>query len=737
MSDEMNDLSLENVDSSDYEKIASKIESFYKDDSAQKAYLSYHWELNHLMLDGQQWLTYDGSIESGGIWRRLQPSPENEYIPRPVTNFIFDAYQTLKGYLLKNKPRSSVRPNTQTYRDKSAAKIAELIVETNWERLKENYNYETAASCLITYGTVFKKDYWDTSFLNTVKVPKTQNVPVIDPNTGQPTGQMQDIPVIDEQGNAVFDILPLGDVFTSIVEPYRMALDPMANNMHDMRWIMEYSIKPLSWIVENYQKDEPGYTGRAIEVKEEKALSNALRRFFQLKTSSGVRGSQSASIGLGQSGSSQMIDNAAVVKEYYERPTAKYPTGRLMVVANDIALFVGDSPYKGPEQGDWHPYSECRWELVPGRFWGKSPLDNGVEIQKQINSIDSIVILTRKTMAIPQKMVPKGSIAPGTWTGKPGLMVEARPGPGGELPTIIPPAGVHETVFQERGQRVEDFKQITGAVDILKGDRPPGVTAASALNLLFEVGTGKLFPVLDRWKYFIENSQKKQLRMVANKYKEPRPEFIKSLISKNRELTEDQLKSFIGEDLNDNCNVIIEASSSIPKLKAAEHALLQETAQLGVLNLENPANRQEYLSRLGIEGFDSSFSKDVKRAEWENSLLDDLVSSPDNKPIMLAVDNHEVHIEIHSEREKEPSFIHLPFEVQQAYAMHLKEHQDAKDQAEQMQMMQAAMMQQPPAPPQPNPMHADAKIRGGKGIDAKTSRLMQPDLNSELPRSGV
>jgi hypothetical protein len=41
-----------------------------------------------------------------------------------------------------------------------------MILEANWERLKEEYNYEYASSCGVTYGTVFKKDYWDTSTIH-------------------------------------------------------------------------------------------------------------------------------------------------------------------------------------------------------------------------------------------------------------------------------------------------------------------------------------------------------------------------------------------------------------------------------------------------------------------------------------------------------------------------------------------------------------------------------------------
>jgi hypothetical protein len=127
------DLDLSTLDTGlpdDLDEASSKIEKFYKQDNIQKASLTYNWERVHLMLDGQQWLTYRGTRDTGGMWERLEVSPANSYIPRPVTNYLFDAYQTLKGYLLKNDPRITVRPNTLTSKDKTAAKIAELVSET-------------------------------------------------------------------------------------------------------------------------------------------------------------------------------------------------------------------------------------------------------------------------------------------------------------------------------------------------------------------------------------------------------------------------------------------------------------------------------------------------------------------------------------------------------------------------------------------------------------------------------
>lgn len=727
------DISLERE--TDPDKLADAIESFYKQDNNVKSQLSYNWERNHLMLDGQQWLVYDSNREGGGVWKRLQPSPQNEYIPRPVTNYLYDSFQTLKSYLLKNKPRITVRPNTQMQKDKTAAKLAELISETNFEKLRETVNYEYAASCLITYGTVFKKDYWDSSYqYGTVSVPRMIQMPVIDPNTGIPTGGMQEVQETDPTTQTpIFDKLPLGDICTQVVEPFRMALDPNAVMLHEARWIMEYAIRPISWIKENYDKQEEGYTGRVEEVKEEKAMPNSLRRFYQLRTSSGVRGTMTNFTGLGTQGSTEMILNAAIVKEYYERPTQANPEGRLIVVANGIPLYIGKSPYKGPQLDDWHPYSECRWEIVPGRFWGKGPFDEGSEIQRQINSIDSIIVLTRKTMAVPQKLIPHtAGIAPGQWTGQPGQEIFYRDSGTGATPQNLPPMGVDAQVFQERAQRLEDLKNITGAVDILKGDKPLGVTAASALALLFETGTGKLFPILDRWKTFIETSQKKQLRLVSSRYNEPRHTFINMLISRNKDLTEDQIRTFLGEDLHDNCNVVIEAASAIPKLKAAEHALLIELAGMGILQLDNPANRQEFLGRFGIQGFDAQYSKDVKRAQWENDLLDNLNNSPDNHPVTLMADNHDIHIELHNERMKEPSFMSLSAEIQQAYNMHIQEHQDFKDQQEQQMMLNAMMTGQPPEGPAPNPMQGPGENvkKGGKmgkeAVNAITSDLGSP-----------
>lgn len=718
-----NDLDLSKVPNDQPDKLASAIETYYKQDGAQKSRLSYHWERNMRMLDGDQWLNWGTS--SGGVaqWNTLQVSKANEYIPRPVTNYLFDAYQTLKSYLTKTKPRSSVRPNTQTFQDKAAAKLANLCIEANYERLKDQENYEYAASILVTYGTVFKKTYWDTGAGDTIDVPSS---PLMVSDTGaDPEGiTPEEQPALD----APTESIPIGDVSTLIKEPYCMALDPLASDLHTSRWVMEYAIQPIDWIKETYAKTAPGYTGLADTVKPETQLSGSMRRFYQLKNSSGVRNAATIEGGGNNDAGSSNVGNCAVVKEYYERPSPLNPSGRLVVVANGVCLYAGESPYSGPDVGDWHPYSECRWEIVPGRFWGKSPLDAACDLQKRINSIDATIMLARKTMAIPQKLLPAGcGIEPGQWTGRPGQVLTYRSD--GGVPTTIPAAGVDSSVFKEREQCVEDLKNITGAVDILKGDRPNGVGAASALALLYETGTGKLFPTLDRWKRFVENDQKKELRLIANRYQEPREKYIALLKQNNKELSESEISKFIGKDLLDNCNVIVEAGSNVPKLESMKQMRLQEAVAAQAIDLSSAINRMEYQRQMGITGFDNDVGKDAKRAEWENDCLDNIMEFPDKKPVVLQADDDAVHIAYHEGRMKDPVWMEFDQAIQQAYMMHVEEHKTSQAQKQQLEAMQAMASGQQPGQQQSG-MDPSQAQGGGKGAPAS---LQESAMKSDMP----
>lgn len=708
----------------DHEQLAAAIETFYKQDGTVKSQLSKQWERNQMMLDGQQWLVWS---DQSGTWNHLTVSRDNEYIPRPVTNIMYHCYQTLKGYLTKTKPRSTVTPeDPNSFASKAAAKLSELCIEVNYERLKDVENYEYAASVGLGYGGVFKKDYWDASAGDVIELPPEMPSPFMEPGAAPAPEDMEANADAMDPSQAMHS-MPIGDVSTTIIEPFRIAIDPLATDMHTAGWVMEYAIQSLDWIKTAYGKMAPGYTGLADTVKEESSLSGSMQRFYQLKNSSGVKNDLITGRNGSDKGSTELT-NSAIVKEYYERPSQMHPKGRMVVVANGVCLYAGDSPCEGPDQGDWHPYSDFRWELVPGRYWPKGPLDAICELQKRLNSIDATIILTRKTMAIPQKLVPKGSgIAPGSWTGRPGQQIDYNQEAG--MPSTVPSAGVDSSVFKEREQVIEEMKMLSGAMDILTGDRPPGVNAASALSLLYEVGTGKLFPMLDRWKRFVESSQKKQLRLISKNYKERRDDFIRIMKRRNSELSESMIDNFLGADLLDNCSVVVEAGSNVPKLEAMKQMRLSEAAQMGSIDLSSPENRAEFQRQMGIVGFDNDIGPDKKRAEWENDCLDNIMLNPDRKPVVLNCDDDTVHINVHERRMKEPAWMELDQSIQQAYMVHVEEHHNAQAMKEQQKMMQAMATGQPP---QDAGSAADPTQTKSQGKGAPAS-VMEAAAGADLP----
>jgi hypothetical protein len=173
---------------------------------------------------------------------------------------------------------------------------------------------------------------------------------------------------------------------------------------------------------------------------------------------------------------------------------------------------------------------------------------------------------------------------------------------------------------------------------------------------------------------------------------------------------------------------VIEAGSNIPKLQAAKQALLLQLAQMGMLNLDNPSNRVQFQQDMGVMGYSGDIEPDRKRATWENDLLDNLENSPDNRPVVLAIDNHDLHIQEHQTRMKSPTFMALSLAVQKAYSDHIQQHENFKNMAMQAQMLQQQAMGAPPTPPNPMPGPKPKAGAGGVVPEEVRKATMGADL---------
>ena len=705
----------------DIDEVATKIETYYKQDVADKLLRAYTWDEAIRFYDGDHHIEYNVSTNS---FQQVSITRNNDFIPRPTTNYILPVVRTIVSQLTKQKPEAIVRPNSKDPRDIASAKLADLVLDVKNEELREDEKNQEKAYWGTITGTVFKKIFWDESGTKTIKLPQygmvTENVT---DEMGQPVQQMNELkqPIMDVMGQPAYQTrqvekqigekeYPIGDVNSAVIPPFNIAFHLSARSPLDFEWIMEYSIQKLDWIKRTYNKDKgQGYTGKAEEVTEEKDLSVVMQLEYRLRTLTGRR-----SGGHYATGSAGYIDikNSAILKEYYQKPNSEYPNGRMCIVANGKTLYDGDNPYYVEGVDDsWNPYVEWRFEIVPGRAWGKGLVEELIPTNRRINAIDSLIILNRRTMAIGQWLLPDGCGVPnGYINGRPGLNIPYRPvGANGAKPEKVQGIPLPQQVYQERDQAILDIKRIGMTQDVLEGTNPMGVKTAYQLRQLQENAVASLSATFQRWEKSFEREETKKLLLISKKYKEPRENFGKKLKALNKDITDIDIEMFMGEDLRDNVNVRIEPGSSIPRSKAAEDALLSEMVQSKVLDvINNPVNKREFMDKLGIKGFDYQSSPDVKRAQWENSIIEAgdmknmIVQQPQQipqtpqidpttgqpmidgmgQPIMtgggmtlpqtvLELDDHETHIIIHSARMKDPN---ITEEIRQKYLQHIEEH---------------------------------------------------------------
>src|SRR5690606_24823610 len=101
----------------------------------------------------------------------------------------------------------------------------------------------------------------------------------------------------------------------------------------------------------------------------------------------------------------------AVLKEYYERPSKKYPEGRFIVVAGDKCLHAGPMPYMIGEDGEPDfPFVRTVSIAHPGCFWGKSVIERLIPVQRRYNALRNRKAEYLNLVAIGQWYEPDGSL---------------------------------------------------------------------------------------------------------------------------------------------------------------------------------------------------------------------------------------------------------------------------------------------------------------------------------------
>jgi hypothetical protein len=269
----------------------------------------------------------------------------------------------------------------------------------------------------------------------------------------------------------------------------------------------------------------------------------------------------------------------------------------------------GPNPYKDIEGNPLFPFMHAQYEHMGGRLYGRSALSPLIQKQDQLNQLDSLIQLIIQRMANPVWVVPE-SAGIEHFTGEPGLILKWNPlASGGQgKPERVAGMEVPSTLYQLRDQIIKDIEDLSGAFDIIKGQKPAGIEAFSALQLLVERSQSRFTSVFQargemyrQWFSLaieLERSFGPQQRTMA-------------IVGPNRGYT---FKQFENAQLQGQITIQVEDGSTMPKTALGKRAAIEQANQLRLLDPADPDQKYALLTQFGLADLVPSLNFHVQSA---------------------------------------------------------------------------------------------------------------------------
>jgi hypothetical protein len=291
--------------------------------------------------------------------------------------------------------------------------------------------------------------------------------------------------------------------------------------------------------------------------------------------------------------------------EVWMRPTDKYPEGLVFRVYGDGAPQVahlesteglpGPLPYTDAEGNPLFTFTHAGYEHVGGRVLASGALDPVIPKQDQLNRMDSRFELIVDRMANPVWVMPKGAEI-NKLTGMPGLVVryDSLVLGGNAKPERQQGIGPDQSLFAYRELLVKEIDDLAGISDPMKGSKPAGVSAFSAMQLLVERSQARFAHVFQARGGAYKDWFKFAIELERSFGPEER---TKSVLSDAKTWT---FKTFKKAQLEGSVSVLVEDGTMAPKTALGMRAALDHAFTLQMVNMADPDQQYQALQLFGL-----------------------------------------------------------------------------------------------------------------------------------------
>lgn len=528
-------------------RVVAWTKSAYSKCKTTRQQIERQWYINLAFYAGRQNIATVAAASGSSIntGTRLYVPKAPYYRSRPVFNRIRPIVRKELAKLTAQKPSATVIPSTSDDQDQAAAKAGEQIWESVFRRMKLEAVHRQAQMWARVCGNGFVKSYWDPQAVN----PDSTDT--------------------------------LGDFCIEVVTPFHLFVpDMLAIDIEDQPYVIHVNTKTPEWVKLNY----PDLNIAANCMEASDILDDS---FLNLVGAGGFR------------------KNSILCYEVWVKPgnVDFLPNGGMFsIIGDNLVEFVKGNPYKHNQ----YPFEKLD-NIDSSRFYTTSVVDDLISVQREYNRTRGQIIENKNRMAHLQLMAAEGSIDAPKITTAPGQVVYYKLG--FPEPKPIPLQGLPAYVLQELQYQLQDFDDISGQHDVSKGQAPPGVTAATAINFLQEQDDTLMAASFQSIEAFYEKLAYQVLCYVSQYWTVPR---TVKVAGNDHQF---DVQAFKGADLRSNTDVKIEAGSALPTSKAAKQAFLMDLMSQQFIS---PEQGLELMDMGGVQELYEQLQIDTAQASREN-----------------------------------------------------------------------------------------------------------------------
>ncbi|HEY6766635.1 MAG TPA: hypothetical protein VI386_17890 [Candidatus Sulfotelmatobacter sp.] len=661
----------------DLTEISSRIDKCLKADQFSRTFFENGWARSIFFYSGAQWLK-----KVGARWeRRNLPN----WFPRAVTNKYAEKANDLITQLLQGgRVPISYVPATDSEEDIGTADVGERIREVMYTEAQCDEQAHLLASWLILTGNAFGIPHYcmdEQHGSRAVMFQSCQTCAQGDPDSINPESQQIDPESLDPDAPAcptcggsdlaptedIAHDYPIGAIQLDVCGPFEIRLDHRIADVRKQQRFIRQRPYDLDWAKENWPEFKDKITPDSGTAND---TSKAYMDLFANLTPDFAFGA-----GMGTSSSSTAKQPKVMGYLFHELPSEKFPEGlrALRLGTNSEAIVeAGPLPEQygaGVKKGKkFLPLIHWGANIVPGRLWRKTPVDDLVTLQVFRNMIEANIRLTIQRMGNSIWLLPKGC-GVDLLTGEPGQTVPFNPVSVGGTQFAKPervPADLNNIGGLVTMLKVIDdaMERISGTFFLQGGNAPPGVTAASALAYLGEKGQQSLSTLRTGWAMGWREFDLMGLEIARANWDDDR---MRAVVGKNKKW---QVQKFSKSDIQGAVNFMVDWNALAPKSNATERATIGQLVQLGFVSPQDEEMQITVLKKFGELDLKGSLDIDVQdAAKEEDQFLTNSAFMPQVRPF---VDNSTVHLRSHVDFAKTDEFRELPDDRQQAWLGHIQ-----------------------------------------------------------------